>query len=132
MECSNVGLGCVHSMAHPLGARFDIAHGVANALLLPVVMEFNLPAAKDKYAGIAKAMGVDVSAMGADEAAAAAVKAVKDLSVSLGIPQTLREIGIPETALPQLAKDAFADVCTGGNPREITEADILELYKIAY
>ena len=119
-------------MAHPLGARFDIAHGVANALLLPVVMEFNLPAAKGKYAEIAKAMGVDVSAMDADEAAAAAVKAVKGLSVSLGIPQTLREIGIPEAALPQLAKDAFADVCTGGNPREITEADILELYKIAY
>ena len=110
-------------MAHPLGARFDIAHGVANALLLPVVMEFNLPAAKGKYAEISKAMGVDVSAMGADEAAAAAVKAVNDLSVSLGIPQTLREIGIPDTALPQLAKDAFADVCTGGNPREITEAD---------
>ena len=110
-------------MAHPLGARFDIAHGVANALLLPVVMEFNLPAAKGKYAEISKAMGVDVSAMGADEAAAAAVKAVKDLSVSLGIPQTLREIGIPDTALPQLAKDAFADVCTGGNPRKITEAD---------
>ena len=132
MAFSNVGLGCVHSMAHPLGARFDIAHGVANALLLPVVMEFNLPAAKAKYAEIAKAMGVDTSAMNADEAAAAAVKAVKGLSVSLGIPQTLREIGIPESALPQLAKDAFADVCTGGNPREITEADILELYKIAY
>ncbi len=132
MAFSNVGLGCVHSMAHPLGARFDIAHGVANALLLPVVMEYNLPAAKGKYAEIAKAMGVDVSAMDADEAAAAAVKAVKDLSVSLGIPQTLREIGIPEAALPQLAKDAFADVCTGGNPREITEADIHELYKIAY
>ncbi len=132
MAFSNVGLGCVHSMAHPLGARFDIAHGVANALLLPIVMEYNLPAAKGKYAEIAKAMGVDVSAMDADEAAAAAVKAVKDLSVSLGIPQTLREIGIPDTALPQLAKDAFADVCTGGNPREITEADILGLYKIAY
>ena len=132
MAFSNVGLGCVHSMAHPLGARFDIAHGVANAMLLPVAMEFNLPAAKGKYAEIAKAMGVDVSAMDADEAAAAAVKAVKGLSVSLGIPQTLREIGIPEAALPQLAKDAFADVCTGGNPREITEADILELYKIAY
>lgn len=132
MAFSNVGLGCVHSMAHPLGARFDIAHGVANALLLPVVMEYNLPAAKGKYAEIAKAMGVDVSAMDADEAAAAAVKAVKGLSVSLGIPQTLREIGIPEAALPQLAKDAFADVCTGGNPREITEADILELYKTAY
>ena len=132
MAFSNVGLGCVHSMAHPLGARFDIAHGVANALLLPIVMEYNLPAAKGKYAEIAKAMGVDVSAISTDEAAAAAVKAVKDLSVSLGIPQTLREIGIPETALPQLAKDAFADVCTGGNPREITEADILGLYKIAY
>lgn len=132
MAFSNVGLGCVHSMAHPLGARFDIAHGVANALLLPIVMEFNMPAAKKKYCGIAKAMGADIAGMSEDDGARAAVEAVKKLSLDLGIPQTLREINIPETALGQLAKDAFADVCTGGNPREITEADILGLYRKAY
>ena len=132
MAFSNVGLGCVHSMAHPLGARFDIAHGVANALLLPIVMEFNMPACIVKYGRIAKAMGVDTSNMTNEEAASAAVEAVKQLSIDLKIPQTLREIGIPESALEQLANDAFNDVCTGGNPREITEADILELYKKAY
>lgn len=132
MAFSNVGLGCVHSMAHPLGARFDIAHGVANALLLPFVMEYNMPACEKKYARIATAMGVDVSGMSDSEAACAAVEAVKKLSLDLNIPQTLREIGIPEDALEQLANDAFNDVCTGGNPREITEADILELYKKAY
>lgn len=132
MAFSNVGLGCVHSMAHPLGARFDIAHGVANALLLPIVMEYNLPAAKEKYCEIAKAMGADISGMTTDVGARAAVEAVKQLSKDLGIPQTLREIKISKDALPQLAKDAFADVCTGGNPREITEADILNLYNQAY
>ena len=132
MAFSNVGLGCVHSMAHPLGARYDIAHGVANALLLPFVMEFNMIACEKKYCRIATAMGVDVSAMTVSEGAQAAVEAVRQLSLDLKIPQTLREIGIPEEALPQLANDAFNDVCTGGNPREITEADILELYKKAY
>lgn len=129
MAFSNVGLGCVHSMAHPLGARFDIAHGVANALLLPTVMEFNMPSSIVKYGRIAKAMGVDIEGMTEEEAAKAAVDAVKQLSLDLGIPQTLREIGIPEEALPQLAKDAFNDVCTGGNPQPITEEDILALYK---
>ena len=132
MAFSNVGLGCVHSMAHPLGARFDIAHGVANALLLPIVMEFNMPACEEKYCRIASAMGVDVTGMSVSEGAKAAVEAVKQLSIDLHIPQTLREINIPASALEQLASDAFNDVCTGGNPREITEADILELYKKAY
>ncbi|MBP3495682.1 MAG: lactaldehyde reductase [Clostridia bacterium] len=132
MAFSNVGLGCVHSMAHPLGARFDIPHGVANALLLPIVMEYNMPACEAKYCRIATAMGVDVSNMSVSEGAKAAVEAVKQLSIDLKIPQTLREINIPEEALEQLANDAFNDVCTGGNPREITEADILELYKKAY
>ena len=132
MAFSNVGLGCVHSMAHPLGARYDIAHGVANALLLPFVMEYNMPSCIVKYGRIAKAMGVDTTDMSAEDAAMAAVNAVKQLSIDLKIPQTLREIGIPEEALEQLANDAFNDVCTGGNPREITEADILELYKKAY
>lgn len=132
MAFSNVGLGCVHSMAHPLGARFDIAHGVANALLLPIVMEYNMPAAIDKYCDIAKAMGVDISGMTKEQGAKAAVEAVKKLSLDLNIPQALRKINIPKDALEQLSKDAFADVCTGGNPREITEKDILALYQKAY
>ena len=132
MAFSNVGLGCVHSMAHPLGARFDIPHGVANALLLPTVMEFNMPSSIIKYGRIARAMGVDTEGMTDEEAAMAAVNAVKQLSLDLGIPQTLREIGIPEEALEQLAKDAFGDVCTGGNPQPITEEDILALYKKVY
>lgn len=132
MAFSNVGLGCVHSMAHPLGARFDIPHGVANALLLPIVMEYNMPAAEAKYCEIAKAMGVDVSGMSISDGAKAAVDAVKQLSLDLNIPQKLRDINIPQDALVQLSKDAFADVCTGGNPREITENDILELYKLAF
>lgn len=132
MAFSNVGLGCVHSMAHPLGARFDVPHGVANALLLPIVMEFNMPSALDKYCEIAKAMGEDITGLTREEGAKVAVNAVKKLSLDLNIPQTLREINIPKESLNQLAKDAYADVCTGGNPREITENDILELYQIAY
>ncbi|MBR2943667.1 MAG: lactaldehyde reductase [Clostridia bacterium] len=132
MAFSNVGLGCVHSMAHPLGARYDIPHGVANALLLPIVMEFNMPSSIVKYGRIARAMGVDTTGMTDEEAAVAAVEAVKQLSIDLSIPQTLREIGIPYEALPQLANDAFNDVCTGGNPQPITEEDILELYKKVY
>ena len=132
MAFSNVGLGCVHSMAHPLGARFDIPHGVANALLLPVVMEFNMPSSIIKYGRIARAMGVDTADMTDEEAAMAAVEAVKQLSLDLGIPQSLREIDIPWEALPQLANDAINDVCTGGNPQPITEEDILELYKKVY
>ena len=122
---SNVGLGSAQSMAHPLGARFDVPHGVANALLLPIVMKFNLPAAKDKYGDIARAMGVDTTGMTIDEA-------VRKLSLDLGISQTLRELKISEKALPQIANDVINDVCTGGNPRAITEEDILELYKKAY
>ena len=91
-----------------------------------------MPAAKEKYCDIAKAMGVDITGMSVDEGAKAAVDAVKKLSLDLGIPQTLREINIPKSALAQLANDAFNDVCTGGNPRKITEADILELYRKAY
>lgn len=132
MAFSNVGLGCVHSMAHPLGARFDIPHGVANALLLPIVMEYNMPAAQEKYCNIARAMGVNIDGLSVEEGAKAAVSAVKQLSLDLGIPQTLRDINIPESALEQLSKDAFQDVCTGGNPRKITQQDILQLYKIAY
>ena len=129
MAFSNVGLGVVHGMAHPLGAIFDIPHGVANALLLPTIMEFNAPAALDKYVSIAKAMNVYKEGMSKEEAASAACEAVRQLSIRVGIPQHLTEIGIKESDLPKLAKSAFADVCTPGNPREVTEEIILELYK---
>ena len=129
MAFSNVGLGVVHGMAHPLGAIFDIPHGVANALLLPTIMEFNAPAALDKYVDIAKAMNVYKEGMSKEEAAAAACDAVRQLSIRVGIPQHLTEIGIKESDLPKLAKSAFADVCTPGNPREVTEEIILDLYK---
>ena len=132
MAFSNVGLGAVHGMAHPLGAIFDIPHGVANALLLPIVMEYNAPTALDKYVTIAKAMGAYTEGMTREEAAKAAVDAVRQLSIRVGIPQHLAELGIKETDLPRLAKAAYADVCTPGNPREVTENDLLELYKKAY
>ena len=129
MAFSNVGLGVVHGMAHPLGAIFDIPHGVANALLLPTIMEFNAPAALDKYVDIAKAMRVYKDGMTREEAARAAVEAVKALSVKVGIPQHLSELGIKESDLPKLAASAIKDVCTPGNPRKVTEDIILELYK---
>lgn len=131
MAFSNVGLGVVHGMAHPLGAIFDIPHGVANALLLPIIMEFNAPAALDKYVEIAKAMTVYKEGMSQEEAAHAAVDAVRALSVRVGIPQHLSELGIKESDLDKLATATIADVCTPGNPREVTKEIILDLYKKA-
>ena len=132
MAFSNVGLGLVHGMAHPLGAYYDIPHGVANALLLPFVMEYNKEAAKAKYRTIAEAMGVDTSSMSDDEAADAAVKAVKDLAIRVRIPQHLSEIGVPESGLPTLAQAAFNDVCTPGNPRQTNVEEIIAIYKKAF
>lgn len=129
MAFSNVGLGLVHGMAHPLGSLFDVPHGVANALLLPTIMEWNKSAALDKYPAIAEAMGVDISGMTKDEAAQAACDAVKALSVKVGIPQRLTDIGIKEENIPALAAQALADVCTPGNPRDVTLEDILALYR---
>ena len=129
MAFSNVGLGVVHGMAHPMGAIFDIPHGVANALLLPTIMEFNMPAAVDKYVQIAKAMDVYSAGMSKEEAAQAAVDAVRDLAIRVGIPQHLTELGIKEEDLDRLATAAAADVCTPGNPRDVNKDIILDLYK---
>lgn len=129
MAFSNVGLGVVHGMAHPLGSLFDVPHGVANALLLPTIMEFNAPVCLDKYVEIAKAMDAYKEGMTKEEAAQAACKAVRDLAIEVGIPQHLSEIGIKESDIPALAEQAFTDVCTPGNPREVTKEDIIELYK---
>lgn len=133
MGFSNVGLGIVHSMAHPLGAFYDTPHGVANALLLPYVMEYNADSpARAKYLGIAKAMGVDTTGMSVDEGVKAAIEAVKALSISINIPQRLSEIGVKKEDLHDLAIAAFNDVCTGGNPRPTSVEEIEALYNTAY
>lgn len=128
MAFSNVGLGLVHGMAHPMGSLFDVPHGVANALLLPTIMEFNKPACLNKYPEIAKAMGIDVSGMTKEQASQAACDAVKDLAIKVGIPQHLSELGITAEDIPALAQQALEDVCTPGNPRDVTLDDIKALY----
>ena len=128
MGFSNVGLGIVHSMAHPLGALYDTPHGVANAIILPTVMEYNAPATGEKYRDIAKAMGVEgVDAMTLEEARAAAINAVKQLSTDVGIPADLKEI-VKVSDLDFLAQSAFDDACRPGNPRETSVEEIKELY----
>lgn len=129
MAFSNVGLGLVHGMAHPLGSLFDIPHGVANAVLLPTVMEFNKPCCVEKYGNIAEAMGVNISGMTPDEAAQAAVDAVKALSARVGIPARLSDLGIKEADVEPLSLQAIEDVCTPGNPREVALDDIRALYR---
>ena len=128
MGFSNVGLGIVHSMAHPLGALYDTPHGVANAIILPTVMEYNAPATGEKYRNIAKAMGVEgVDNMTLDEARKAAVNAVKKLSKDVGIPENLKDIVKPED-VDFLAQSAYDDACRPGNPRETSVEEIKELY----
>lgn len=132
MGFSNVGLGIVHSMAHSLGAYFDTPHGVANALLLPHVLKFNGKVCPDLFRNMGNAFGIDMSNTTDEEAVQKVVEAVKELSIKLHIPQTLKEIGIPKEMLPTLAEQALNDVCTGGNPREVTKEDILAIYQEAY
>lgn len=128
MGFSNVGLGIVHSMAHPLGALYDTPHGVANAIILPTVMEYNAPATGEKYRNIAKAMGVEgVDEMTLDEARKAAVDAVKKLSHDVGIPENLKDIVKPED-VDFLAQSAYDDACRPGNLRETSVEEIKELY----
>lgn len=129
MGFSNVGLGIVHSMAHSLGAVYDTPHGVANAILLPTIMEYNAPCTGDKYKYIAKAMGVEgTDSMTQEEYRKAAVDAVKKLSADVGIPADLKAI-VKEEDLDFLSESAFADTCCPGNPRDTSVAEIKELYK---
>ncbi len=129
MGFSNVGLGIVHSMAHPLGALYDTPHGVANAIILPTVMEYNAEATGDKYKYIAKAMGVEgTENMSVEEYRKAAIDAVKQLSKDVGIPADLKEI-VKEEDIPFLAQSAYDDACRPGNPKDTSVEDITKLYK---
>ncbi|MBR6533964.1 MAG: lactaldehyde reductase [Clostridia bacterium] len=129
MGFSNVGLGIVHSMAHPLGALYDTPHGVANAIILPTVMEYNASETGDKYKYIAQAMGVQgTENMSADEYRKAAVDAVKKLSLDVGIPADLKDI-VKKEDIPFLAQSAYDDACRPGNPKDTSVADITALYE---
>ena len=132
MGFSNVGLGIVHSMAHSLGAFFDTPHGVANALLLPHVLKFNGQVCPELYKNMGRAFGLDMNNLSDEEAVDKVVEAVKELSKKLGIPQTLREIGIPQEMITSLANQAINDPCTPGNPRDVTVEDIISIYQEAY
>jgi len=129
MGFSNVGLGLVHSMAHPLGALYDTPHGVANAIILPVVMEYNAPATGEKYRDIAIAMGVEeAKTMSIEDARKAAVAAVRKLSQDVGIPADLKAI-VKREDLDFLSESAYADACRPGNPRETSVEEIKKLYE---
>ena len=129
MGFSNVGLGIVHSMAHPLGALYDTPHGIANAIILPTVMEYNAEATGDKYKYIAKAMGVEgTENMSQEEYRKAAIDAVKKLSEDVGIPKDLKEI-VKKEDIPFLAQSAYDDACRPGNPKETSVEDITALYE---
>mgnify|MGYP000221190263 FL=1 len=129
MGFSNVGLGIVHSMAHPLGALYDTPHGVANAIILPTGMEYNAPATGEKYRDIAKAMGVEgTEKMTQDEYRKAAIDAVKKLAADVGIPSDLKDI-VKSEDIPFLAQSAYDDACRPGNPRETSVEEITKLYE---
>ncbi|MFV0559212.1 MAG: lactaldehyde reductase [Enterococcus sp.] len=129
MGFSNVGLGLVHGMAHPLSAWYNIPHGVACATLLPLIMDYNKEYTGEKYRAIAVKMGVeDTASMSLEEVRDAAVFAVKQLGIDVGIPQEISSLGVKEEDLAQIAEDAFRDVCTPGNPRETTIEEIKALY----
>lgn len=133
MGFSNVGLGLVHGMAHPLGAFYDTPHGVANAILLPMVMAYNADFTGERFRDIARAMGLaDCDGKPIAEVREAVVEAVAQLGRDVGIPQSLREVGVKEADIPALAQAAFADVCTGGNPRQTDVAEIEALYRAIY
>lgn len=129
MGFSNVGLGIVHAMAHPLGALYDTPHGVANAIMLPAVLAFNADATGEKYRDLAKAMGVEGTEHMTEAAYRnAAVEAVKALSETVGIPKNLKDI-VKESDLPFLAQSAFDDACRPGNPKEVSVASLEALYR---
>lgn len=132
MGFSNVGLGIVHSMAHQLGAVYDTPHGVANALLLPYILEYNGEVCPDRFRDMGKAFGLEMSGLTDKEAVQKVAGAVRDLAIRLNIPQHISEIGGKEADIPMLAQKALEDPCTGGNPRETSYEDFVELYRRAF
>ena len=127
MGFSNVGLGIDHAMAHTLSAHYDTPHGVACAMLLPIAMEFNKPVVAERLADVAVAMGVDTAGMTTDEAADAAIAAVRQLSADVDIPTVCE--AITEDELDQIADDALADACYPGNPRDADHETVVELFR---
>jgi len=127
----DAGLGAVHALANTLGAHFGIHHGTANALFLPYVMDFNLPAAPARFARIAEALGVDTCTLTDAEAALQAAAAVHQLAADTGVPRTLSELGVDEDAIEMLAEDALLQADLPGNPREASLDDLLTLYRRA-
>ena len=132
MGFSNVGLGIVHSMAHQLGATYDVAHGIACSLFLPYVLEWNGKVAKERYRAMANAFGIDTNGKSDDECVKLVVNAVRTLETKLGVPQHLSELNVKKEDFDILASKALVDPCTGGNPREVTKEDIINLLEKAY
>jgi len=131
LSFSNAGLGIVHSMAHQLGSEYDLPHGVANALLLPYVEEFNSVVCEEKFKNIAQALGRNVEGLTVTEAKNEAIEALKEMAVKLNIP-LLKDTSFNPADVERLSVQAFADVCTGGNPRDVTVADIQAIYLKAF
>ncbi len=132
MGFSNAGLGITHSMAHQLGAIYDIPHGEANALLLPYVLEYNGEVCQERFKNMAIAMELDINDLSLDEIVKEVVSAVRDLAIRLNIPQHIKEIGGKEEDIPLLAQKALEDPCTKGNPREMNIEEFERLFKIAF
>lgn len=132
MGFSNVGLGIVHSMAHQLGAVYDTPHGLANAVLLPYVMRYNGEVCPDRFVDMGRAFGLDMNGVTGMDAVMKVVNAIQDLNQKLGIPTHLKEVGVKEEDIPMLSEKAMNDVCTGGNPRETSVADIEKIYHEAF
>ncbi|MCI2179193.1 MAG: iron-containing alcohol dehydrogenase [Ancrocorticia sp.] len=126
---SNVGLGLVHGMSHPLGAFFNAPHGLANGILLPAVLEYNAPYTGEKYRDIAAAFDVDGAyTLPIEEVRKKAVDAIREFAIKLGNPTTITSIGATAADIEPLAEAAFKDVCTGGNPRKTSPEEIAEIY----
>ena len=133
MGFSNVGLGIVHSMAHPLSAVYDIPHGKACAMLLTAVLKFNAPATGEKYREIARVMGVpDVDEMDQETYRQSAIDVIQKLADDVGIPKSLSEAGVKREDIPFLAESAFNDACTPGNPRDVSLEEIIGIYESIY
>lgn len=128
MGFSNCGLGIVHSMAHQLGGFYDLPHGVCNAILLPHIMEYNMPETGERLVAVANAMGVDTTDMTLEEGRVAAIDAVKELSKAVGIPDNFTELGVDKKDIEKLSEYAMIDPCTPSNPKEPTQEEMMEIY----